>query len=234
VLDRHSPVHERPAGGGGAAGMGGGGGLGGGGISLGTSLRFAGDVDGGGVGAGALAAAVAKEAEAVAEAMAGAFAAMSVSTAADAAGEVAAATADVSATLEAGAYTRSHSAQLELSLCPTLPNLTNDCVPNVLKLSSAVNQCKPLAGGDRARRRGGNRRRLGRAVQVDPMKPKLKPPGTKRSKLEYDGLLSNHGFKFSLRCYTSELFLSPAEIAAMHAVKKPPVRRCRLTLSNPR
>jgi hypothetical protein len=26
----------------------------------------------------------------------------------------------------------------------------------------------------------------GRAVQVDPMKPKLKPPGTKRLKLEYD------------------------------------------------
>ena len=42
---------------------------------------------------------------------------------------------------------------------------------------------------------------LGRVVQVDPMKPKLKPPGTKRLKLEYDGLLSNFGFKFSLRRY---------------------------------
>jgi len=33
------------------------------------------------------------------------------------------------------------------------------------------------------------------------MKLKLKPPGTKRSKLEYDGLLSNLGFNFNLRCY---------------------------------
>ena len=44
----------------------------------------------------------------------------------------------------------------------------------------------------------------GRAVQVDPMKPKLKPPGTKRLKLEYDGLLSNIGFKFSLRRYNEQ------------------------------
>jgi len=34
------------------------------------------------------------------------------------------------------------------------------------------------------------------------MKPKLKPPGTKCLKLEYDGLLSNFGFKFNLRRYT--------------------------------
>ena len=34
------------------------------------------------------------------------------------------------------------------------------------------------------------------------MKPKLKPPGTKRLKLEYDGLLSNFAFKFNLRRYT--------------------------------
>jgi len=40
-------------------------------------------------------------------------------------------------------------------------------------------------------------------VQVDPLKPKLKPPVTKRLKLKYDGLLSNIGFKFNLRCYSS-------------------------------
>ena len=34
------------------------------------------------------------------------------------------------------------------------------------------------------------------------MKPKLNPPATKRLKLEYDGLLSNFGFKFNLRRYT--------------------------------
>jgi hypothetical protein len=34
------------------------------------------------------------------------------------------------------------------------------------------------------------------------MKPKFKPPGTKRLKLEYDGLLSSFAFKFNLRRYT--------------------------------
>jgi len=42
----------------------------------------------------------------------------------------------------------------------------------------------------------------GWAAQIDPIKPKLKPPGTKRLKLEYDGLLSNSAFKFNLRRYT--------------------------------
>jgi len=32
-------------------------------------------------------------------------------------------------------------------LCPTSPNLTHECVPNVLKLSSNVNECKPLHKG---------------------------------------------------------------------------------------
>jgi len=41
-------------------------------------------------------------------------------------------------------------------------------------------------------------------VQVDPIKPKLKPPATKRLKLKYDILLSNHGFKFNLRRYIKE------------------------------
>jgi len=34
------------------------------------------------------------------------------------------------------------------------------------------------------------------------MKPTLKVPGTKRLKLEYDGLLSNFAFKFNLRRYS--------------------------------
>ena len=38
-------------------------------------------------------------------------------------------------------------------------------------------------------------------MQVDPIKPTLKPPGTKRLKLEYDELLSNFAFKFNLRRY---------------------------------
>ena len=42
----------------------------------------------------------------------------------------------------------------------------------------------------------------GRAVQVDPIKPTLKAPGTKRLKLKYDELLSSFAFKFNLRRYT--------------------------------
>ena len=42
-------------------------------------------------------------------------------------------------------------------------------------------------------------------MQADPVKPKLKPPGTKRLKLKYDGPLSNAAFKFSLRRYTEVL-----------------------------
>jgi len=43
---------------------------------------------------------------------------------------------------------------------------------------------------------------LGRAVQVDPIKPPLKPPGTWRLKLKYDEPLSNLAFNFNLRHYS--------------------------------
>ena len=45
----------------------------------------------------------------------------------------------------------------------------------------------------------------GRAVQGDPIKPKLKAAGTKRLKLEYDILFSNFGFKFNVRRYSLEV-----------------------------
>ena len=41
----------------------------------------------------------------------------------------------------------------------------------------------------------------GQAVQVDPIKPKLKPPGIKRLKLNCDVLLSTSAFKINLRHY---------------------------------
>jgi len=44
----------------------------------------------------------------------------------------------------------------------------------------------------------------GRAVQVDPIKPKLKPLGTERLKLTCDVLLSTSAFKFNLRRYNKE------------------------------
>jgi len=42
----------------------------------------------------------------------------------------------------------------------------------------------------------------GRTVQVDPIKPTLKAPRTKRLKRKYDELVSNVSFKFNLRRYT--------------------------------
>ena len=41
-------------------------------------------------------------------------------------------------------------------------------------------------------------------MQVDPIKPKLKAPGTKRLKLKYDKLLSSSAFKFNLHRYIKE------------------------------
>jgi hypothetical protein len=57
-------------------------------------------------------------------------------------------------------------------------------------------------------------------VQVGPVKPKLKPPGTKRLKLNHDELLSNFDFEFYVR----------------HSVKDalpPKVGRCRLRSADP-
>jgi hypothetical protein len=41
-------------------------------------------------------------------------------------------------------------------------------------------------------------------VQVDPIKPTLKAPKTKRLKIKYDQLLSNFGIKFNLCRYNLE------------------------------
>jgi hypothetical protein len=43
---------------------------------------------------------------------------------------------------------------------------------------------------------------LGRTVQVDPIKPKLKAPGAERLKPKYEEVLSNFGFKFNSRRYS--------------------------------
>ena len=69
-----------------------------------------------------------------------------------------------------------------------------------------MDECKPLPGGlrgagppPRRRARAGCQ---GRAVQVDPIKPTLKPTGNKRLKLKYDNMLSNFAFDLSLHRYT--------------------------------
>ena len=83
-----------------------------------------------------------------------------------------------------------------------------------------------------------------RAVQVDPIKPTLKAPGTKRLKLKYDEVLSNFAFRFHLRRYTTDGVLvhaffmhgtgaDAAVVAELKALTRV-VGRCRLTLSNPR
>jgi len=58
----------------------------------------------------------------------------------------------------------------------------------------------------------------GEAVQVEPMKSKLKGPGTKRSKLKCHVLLSSFAFDFNLGRYSQEVRLG------QHAT----VRRCTL------
>ena len=45
-------------------------------------------------------------------------------------------------------------------------------------------------------------------MQIDPIKPKLKPPRSKLLKLNCDVLLSKFGFKFSLRRYNSAFHLT--------------------------
>ena len=50
----------------------------------------------------------------------------------------------------------------------------------------------------------------GRAVQVNPIKPMLKAPGTKRLKLTYDEPLSSFAFKFNLCRYTPPII--PVEL----------------------
>jgi len=67
----------------------------------------------------------------------------------------------------------------------------------------------------------------GRAVQVDPIKPTLKAPGTERSKLKCDGLHSTFAFKFNLRRYTSAAqWAAPPmpSAAAAGAYTRPPLR----------
>ena len=61
-----------------------------------------------------------------------------------------------------------------------------------------------VRGGGRGPGDGADRVQ-GRTVQVDPIKPVLKPPGTQRSKLDFDGLLSSFPYKFSLRRYSTGL-----------------------------
>ena len=62
-----------------------------------------------------------------------------------------------------------------------------------------MDEYKPLRGGVRARAGAGHQ---GRVVQVAPIKPILKAPGSMHLKVKYVKLLSSFGFKFNLHHYT--------------------------------
>ena len=68
-------------------------------------------------------------------------------------------------------------------------------------LAGAATSAAPLAGGVQ----------LGRAVQVDSIKPKVKPPGTKRLKLELDHMLSSCAFNLST-CGTTARSAPPDDV----------------------
>jgi len=55
-------------------------------------------------------------------------------------------------------------------------------------------------------------------VEIDPIKPMLKGPGAKLSKLKSDERLSNFAFKFNLRCYNklAKMFHGPLHINATY------------------
>jgi hypothetical protein len=100
---------------------------------------------------------------------------------------------------------------------------------------------RALPRGDREEERGYLRRGHGHllhlphgeAVQVDPIKPKLKAPGTKRLKLKYDRQLSSFGFKFNFRRY---ILLASHGVSLQFASEQATfvlVWRCRLTVSKP-
>jgi len=76
-------------------------------------------------------------------------------------------------------------------------------------------------------------RHRGRAAQVDPIKPTLKAPGTKRLKLKCDDPLLSFGFNFNLRhCIVEqEPTLFSGSVHDNIAAGK--VGRCRLTVLNP-
>ena len=77
-----------------------------------------------------------------------------------------------------------------------------------------MDECKPLVHGHSMGHGGGGgagfgarhaRPRCcapGRAVHLDPMKPTLTAPGSRRSNLEHENLLSNFAFNFNLRRYS--------------------------------
>jgi hypothetical protein len=60
-------------------------------------------------------------------------------------------------------------------------------------------------------------------VQIDPIRPTLKPTGTKRLKLQYDEMLSNFAINFNLRRYTTAPNVASATVADIEFTSPVPV-----------
>ena len=56
-------------------------------------------------------------------------------------------------------------------------------------------------------------------MQVDPIKPMSKAPGTRRLKLKHDELLSSFGFRFNLRHYSKALATWRDNVAQVFATR---------------
>jgi hypothetical protein len=72
-------------------------------------------------------------------------------------------------------------------------------------------------------------------MQVDPIKPTLKPPGTKQLKVKYEELLPSFALNFNFRRYIEEFSAGLAAALAEQAESwgfTAEVGRCRFTLSN--
>jgi len=82
-----------------------------------------------------------------------------------------------------------------------------------------VDECQPLVTGrdnpldllDRLRRQAVQ----GKAVQVDPIKPVLKAPGSVLLKLRNYGVLSDFAFNFNLRHYIKGLHIATTKRAIL-------------------
>jgi len=87
---------------------------------------------------------------------------------------------------------------------PTYPTICGYVEQNSGRLSAPAPGAGPGAGSGAGPGVGAGARQgsLGREVQVDPLKPKLKAPGTACLKLPRDKLLSSFSFKFDLHRYT--------------------------------
>jgi len=70
-------------------------------------------------------------------------------------------------------------------------------------------------------------------VQVDPIKPTFKAPGTERLKPKYDEPPSSFAFKLNLRRYSKVENVSD-KMCVERGLMLIKARQCRLTLSNPR